>query len=99
MPSVDEIVRARTEDLIAANRLYRGAAMTTGEAAVAGVLDELERALIEIATAPPDAAAVELDDLRPRIESGGLVLKLRVMRDVLQDRAPRLARVPEDAAL
>jgi hypothetical protein len=99
MPIVDAMVRARAEDLIAANRLYRGTAMTTGDAGVARVLDELERTLIEIATAPPDAAAAELADLRERIGSEGLVLKLRVMRDVLQDRAPIPDRRREDTTL
>lgn len=99
MPIVDPAVRERTEDLIAANRLYRGTAMTTGDEAVARILDELERALIEIATAPPDAPDAELEELRQRIDSGGLLLKLRVMRDVLQDRVPAGAPPREDSSL
>ena len=99
MPVVNATVRARAEDLIDANRLYRATAMTTGDQGVAGVLDELERVLIEIATAPPGDGSGDLTDLRARIGSGGLVLKLRVVRDVLQDRVPAGDLRQEDATL
>lgn len=99
MPIVDSVVRARTEDLIAANRLYRGTAMTTDDEGVGRVLDELERALIEIATAPSDSSDAELEELRQRIDSAGLLLKVRVMRDVLQDLVPGRAAAGESSSL
>jgi hypothetical protein len=71
-----------TEDLIAANRLYRATALSAGNTSVAEALDELERALIEIDAIPPDAA--DVDAVREWIDSRGLLFKLRVMREILQ---------------
>ena len=42
----------RAADLVSENRLYRQTAARTGDVAVEGVLEELERALLEIAHAP-----------------------------------------------
>jgi hypothetical protein len=85
----DESVAAgdRTTDLIAANRLYRRTALASGDQAVADVLDELERVLIEIAGAPRGATPADLDALRQRIDSRGLLFNVRVMREQLQERA------------
>jgi hypothetical protein len=79
--------RARVEELVAANRLYRRTAEATGDAAVADVLDELERVLIEIAGAQPGAPAGDLEAVRQRIDTRGLLFKVRVMRGQLQERA------------
>jgi hypothetical protein len=79
--------RARVEDLVAANRLYRRTAVISGDQAVADVLDELERVLIEIAGAAPEASTDDLDIMRRRIDTRGLLFKVRVMREQLQDRA------------
>lgn len=79
--------RARVEDLVAANRLYRRTALATGDRGVADVLDELERVLIEIAGASPEASTGDLDIVRRRIDTRGLLFKVRVMREELQERA------------
>jgi hypothetical protein len=79
--------RERVEELVAANRLYRRTAMTSGDPAVADVLDELERVLIEIAGTGPTAPATDRDVVRQRIDTRGLLFKVRVMREQLQDRA------------
>lgn len=79
--------RARVEDLVAANRLYRRTAVISGDRAVADVLDELERVLIEIAGAAPEASTDDLDIMRRRIDTRGLLFKVRVMREQLQERA------------
>lgn len=76
----------RTEDLIAANRLYRGTAKTAGNQSVVDVLDELERALIEIAAVSADTTEGDVDAVREWIDSRGLLFKVRVMREVLQER-------------
>jgi hypothetical protein len=73
-------------DLVAANRLYRQDAMDTDEAAVAAVLDELERTLLEIVHRPSTLTAQEFDDIRTRIDSAALLFKVRVVRDELRDR-------------
>jgi hypothetical protein len=79
--------RARVEDLVAANRLYRRTAIISGDQNVADVLDELERVLIEIAGAAPEASTDDLDIMRRRIDTRGLLFKVRVMRERLQERA------------
>jgi hypothetical protein len=79
--------RARAEALAADNRLYRRAAIATGDRAVADVLDELERVLIEMAGTAAAASPDDRDAVRRRIDSRGLLFKVRVMRSHLQDRA------------
>jgi hypothetical protein len=90
----DAEVRGRTEDLVVANRLYRGTAEVTGDQAVTDVLDDLERTLIEIAGVPANAPASELEAIRRRIDARDLLFKLRVMRMELEQRAndPRPAK-------
>ncbi len=84
----------RAEDLVSANRLYRGTAEATGDMAVTDVLDDLERTLIEIAGVPANAPASELEAIRRRIDARDLLFKLRVMRMELEQRAsdPRPAK-------
>lgn len=84
--------RTRAEDLVAANRLYRRTAETTGDQGVADVLDELERVLIEIAGTSPEASTGDLDAVRQRIDTRGLLFKVRVMREQLQERAKDTVR-------
>jgi hypothetical protein len=79
--------RARVEELVAANRLYRRTALATGDQGVADVLDEIERVLIEIAGTAPEASTDDLDVVRRRIDTRGLLFKVRVMRERLQERA------------
>jgi hypothetical protein len=79
--------RDRVQELVAANRLYRRTAATSGDAAIADVLDELERVLIEIAGTAPTASTDDLDVVRQRIDTRGLLFKVRVMREQLQQRA------------
>jgi hypothetical protein len=84
--------RGRAEDLVAANRLYRRTAEAAGDQGVADVLDELERVLIEIAGTSPEASTGDLDTVRQRIDTRGLLFKVRVMREQLQERAKDTVR-------
>lgn len=84
--------RSRAQDLVAANRLYRTTAEATGDQGVADVLDELERVLIEIAGTAPEASAGDLDTMRQRIDTRGLLFKVRVMRERLQERTKDTVR-------
>jgi len=87
--------RSRAEQLISANRLYRQTAASSGDSSVAEVLDELERVLVELAAGPEEMSSQELDAMRQRIESRGLLFKVRVMssevrqrqRNIVQERA------------
>ena len=71
-------------DLVAANRLYRQDALDADESSLATVLDELERALLDIVHRPADATAADLDQIRQRIDSAALLFKVRVMSDELR---------------
>jgi hypothetical protein len=80
----DEQLRAR--DLVAANRLYRQTAVRAGDEGVREVLDALERVLLEIANAPPDVSARELDALRADIEQRGILFRVRVVASEMRAR-------------
>jgi hypothetical protein len=71
--------RQMAEELLDDNRLYRQTARETGDVGVANVLDELERALLEVAHSPSEVSSQELDELRHEIESRGLMFKVRVL--------------------
>ena len=72
--------RDRAQELLASNRLYRTSATDRGEGDVATLLDELEPVLMQLAHAPDEIDADELRSMQKRVESKGLVFKLRVVR-------------------
>ena len=74
------------EDLVSASRLYRQDALDAGEQSVAGVLDDLERNLLEIVHSPSHVTAADLDDVRQRIDAAALLFKVRVLGDELRQR-------------
>jgi len=89
--------QAVAQDLVATNRLYRQAAVDSGDPAMASVLEELERTLAEIANGPSTTTADGLASLRERIESQGLLFKVTVFGSQVQQRqrdavAPRTSR-------
>jgi hypothetical protein len=69
----------RAQELISETRLYRQTAATTGNASVAGILDELERVLLDIAHGPSRLSPSELEKLRARLEAEGILFKIRVV--------------------
>lgn len=75
----------RAEDLINENRLYRQTALRSGDTAVAGVLDDLERVLLEIAHSPSEISSPELEQLRQRIEAEAILFKVRVVESNIRD--------------
>ncbi|MBI3401418.1 MAG: hypothetical protein HY048_08355 [Acidobacteria bacterium] len=81
------------DDLLTTSRLYRQDAVEAGESAIAAVLDELERSLLEIVHSPSPIAAADLEQIRRRIDAAALLFKVRVMSDELRQRdsapAPR----------
>jgi hypothetical protein len=74
------------DDLLTTSRLYRQDAIDTGEQSVATVLDELERSLLEIVHSPSNISAVDLEQIRRRIDAAALLFKVRVMSDELRQR-------------
>ena len=83
--------RSRARDLVAANRLFRQTALNTGDRGVADVLDDLERALVEIANSPEILTAPEFEQVRKRIEKQGIVFKVRVFGELVRERETRPA--------
>ncbi len=73
-------------DLIDANRLYRDASARDGDEMVAGVLDDLERTLLEIVHGPTAPTRAQLDDVRARLDAAALLFKVRVLASELHER-------------
>lgn len=69
----------RAVDLVSENRLYRQTAVHTGNTAMAGVLDELERVLVDISHEPSQMSPADLENLQHRLESAGILFKIRVL--------------------
>ena len=78
--------RARAEQLVAVNRLYRQTALSTGDGAMASVLDDLERVLVDIAASPATMSREDLDSVRRRIDSKELLFKVRVVSSQVRER-------------
>jgi hypothetical protein len=76
----------RAEDLLEENRLYRQTALEQGDTALASVLDELERTLLDVAHSPQQPTAAQLEGMRQRIEDRGILFKVRVVGKELQQR-------------
>lgn len=66
-------------DLVVENRLYRQTAAETGDSAMTSVLDDLERVLVEVANSPSELPKAEFERVRQRIESQGIIFKVRVL--------------------
>lgn len=92
-PDVDlSIERERAGDLVAANRLYRQTAGTTGDAAISELLDDLERVLVELAASPDGWSAEDLAAVRQRIEAKNLLFKVRVLSSSVREKQQQQIR-------
>jgi hypothetical protein len=76
----------RSEDLLEENRLYRETALEQGDTALAAVLDELERVLLDVAHSPQQMTPAQLQNIRKRIDARGILFKVRVVGKELQQR-------------
>jgi len=76
----------RAEDLLDANRLYRETAEHDGDAALASVLDDLERVLLDVAHSPEELTPAKLESLQKRIEAHGILFKVRVVGQELEEK-------------
>jgi hypothetical protein len=81
------------DDLLTTSRLYRQDAVEAGESSIAGVLDDLERSLLEIVHSPSLIDATDLEQIRRRIDAAALLFKVRVMSDELKQRDAATSRV------
>jgi hypothetical protein len=82
--------RSSARDLLDENRLIRQTAARTGDASHAAVLDELERALLDIAHSPSEISAPELESLQRRIENEGLLFKVRIISSNIHHKGQQL---------
>ena len=71
--------RARAADLVASGRLYRRSAEQIGDSEIGGLLEDIERVLVEVANGPADMSPGELTRLRQRIDDEDLVFRVRVV--------------------
>jgi predicted anti-sigma-YlaC factor YlaD len=81
-----DMERDRAADLVATNRLFRQTAEQAGDETLDEVLEEIERVLVEVANAPPDVSASELEALRARVETRGILFRVRVLGNELRTR-------------
>ncbi|HKY34108.1 MAG TPA: hypothetical protein VJV23_16380 [Candidatus Polarisedimenticolia bacterium] len=94
-PQPDLTLRQRqAETLLAAGRIYRQTAEGGKEHALAGILEDVERVLLEVAHAPARPEPRELESIRRRVEETGILFKVRVMATQIrgQERTPAPAR-------
>ncbi len=85
---VDE--RGRARDLLAENRLLRQTAARAGDMPQAALLDELERVLTDIANSPSNMPPQDLEALQHRIESEGLLFKVRITSTDVREKGQKL---------
>jgi CTP:molybdopterin cytidylyltransferase MocA len=80
------IAQERARNLVSENRLYRQTASLSGDNEFLGLLDELERVLTDVANSPERISSPELQQIQQRIESRGLIFKIRVTDSNLQQK-------------
>lgn len=78
--------RERAEELLASNRLYREAALRHGDHAMASLLDDLERVLVDVAASPSTMSKGDLDAIRHRISEKELLFKVGVVSSQVRER-------------
>jgi hypothetical protein len=82
--------RERARDLVSENRLLRQTAARAGDVSDAALLDELERALLDIANSPSDISSDDLENLQRRIRSEGLLFKVRITTTDIREKGQTL---------
>jgi len=74
------------EELADANRLYRQTVARDGDPGLSSLLEELERLLVEVAHRPSSLTPVELEEIRRRIDSRGLLFRVRVVEKQVREK-------------
>jgi hypothetical protein len=85
--------RQYADDLLASNRLYRQTAVQLGETNVAGVLDDLERVLVEVARGPSQVSMDQLAEIQQRIEAEGILFKVKIIGSDVRERGTSIPAV------
>jgi hypothetical protein len=84
----------QARDLLDANHLYRASAQQDGDPQIARLLDQLGRVLAEIANGPSELSPADLQQIRDRIQSEGLLFKVRVVGSEVNSRVRRQEQNP-----
>jgi hypothetical protein len=61
-----------------------------GDRHLAKMLEDIERVLVDIARSPNKPAATEMKNLRTRIDSNGLLFKVRAVNNEIRQRQQTL---------
>lgn len=83
--------RARAAELVAASRLIRQSVASRGDGAMADVLEDLERILVEIANRADGWSPDELEAFKARVAAGDMLFRLRVVAAEVTQRSQRRA--------
>lgn len=83
--------QTRARDLLSVGRILRQATEEEGDRALARVLDDIERVLLDIVNGPSQLTPAQVDRIRSRIQSEGLIFKVRVAGSVVREREARAA--------
>jgi hypothetical protein len=78
--------RDRAQQLLAANRLYRETAVNAGDPAMASLLEDLERVLVDVAAGPTTMSKGDLDSIQKRISDKELLFKVGVVSTQVHER-------------
>ena len=90
--------REFAQSLVNENRLYRQTAQRDKDPEIANVLDEVERVLIDISHHPDSVSGKELEELQQRIDSQGVLFKVRVIESKVKARSRPEAAPQKSAA-
>jgi hypothetical protein len=78
--------RQKADELLASNRLYRQTAVQLGQTRVAGLLDDLERVLVEVARGPSQVSMAQLAEIQQRIDAQGILFKMKIVNSTITGR-------------
>jgi hypothetical protein len=84
--------REMAQQLIGVNRLYRQAAARLGDTGTVAVLEDLERALVEITKSPAHLSPGEFAEFRSRLDADGLLSKVKVFGSQVRAKEREAAR-------
>lgn len=89
--------RDLAQSLVNENRLYRQTAQRNRDTEIASTLDQLERVLIDIAHQPDSVSGKKLEELQQRIQSQGVLFKVRVIESKAKARSRTATSTNEES--
>ena len=89
--------RLTADDLVASGRLYRQTAEQSGDVRLAGVLEDVENVLVDVARRPERIGNKDFASLRARIDGNSLLFKVRAVSNEIRERQKHSLTVAEGA--